>query len=153
MKKPFKLLQLRQAAATLDPLIARRLPAKPSRGWIHAIRTALGMSAVALGRRVAVRSPSAVKKYEQAEIDETISLGTLRKVAAALGCELQYALVPMKPLETLLEDRAYEVARAQLSAVAHTMALEDQAVSPGAQPLQVELLAKELLAGSRRDLW
>lgn len=110
------------------------------------------MTAVALARRLKMRS-SSVHKFEQAEIDESISLASLRKVAAALGCELHYALVPKKPLEKMLHDRAHELARKQLSPVAHTMALEDQALSSEAHRLQVELLAKELLEGSRRELW
>jgi hypothetical protein len=50
-------------------------------------------------------------------------------VAEALGCTVVYALVPNKPLETMVRDRARTVARARRVAVEHSMLLEDQAVS------------------------
>ena len=69
---------------------------KPVRGWIKAIREALGMTAEQLAKRLGVKQPSVVA-LEQSEAKGTIELATLRRVAEALDCTLVYALVPNKP--------------------------------------------------------
>src|SRR6266404_8337614 len=72
----------------------------PVRGWIKAIREALGMSTAQLAMRLGVKQPSVVA-LEQSEAKGTIELATLRRVAKALDCTLVYALVPGKPLEAI----------------------------------------------------
>ena len=94
-----------------------------------------------------------MRKLEDAEADEAITLSTLRKMADALDCELRYVLVPRKPLQAQLNDRARGLAKKRLHLVEQTMALEDQAVVGDDQALQVELLAQSLLDGPRRDFW
>src|ERR1035438_9584863 len=98
--------------------------ASPVRGWIKAIREALGMSTAQLAKRLAVKQPSVVA-LEQSEAKGTIELATLRRVANALGCTLVFALVPKTPLETLLCVRARAFARRRLEPVEHSMLLED----------------------------
>jgi hypothetical protein len=70
-----------------------------------------------------------------------------------LGCELRYALVPKQSLADTLESRAMSLARQQMAAVSHTMALEAQSTSREAVEVQTRALAEELLKGSRRSLW
>ena len=152
MDKKFKALQLRQTDRLLKQWRAEVLPPRPSQGWIAVIREALGMTAVALAKRLGMRS-SSIHKFERSEIDETISLASLRKVAEAMGCELHYALVPQKPLQTMLHDRALEIAQRQILQTARTMALEEQGVPSDVLRQQIELLAQEILAGPRRNLW
>src|SRR5271155_2214754 len=72
--------------------------APPVRGWIRAIREALGMSMEQLAERLKIKQPSLVA-LEQSEAKGSIELATLRRVAEALDCTLIYALVPHKPLE------------------------------------------------------
>lgn len=100
----------------------------PVRGWIRAIRQSLGMSAEQLGKRLGITQPSIVA-MEQSEARGAIELATLRRAAAALDCTLVYALIPNKPLETMVRDRAKVVARRRLSPIEHSMMLENQAVS------------------------
>jgi hypothetical protein len=45
------------------------------------------------------------------------------------------------------------LARQQMAAVSHTMALEAQSTSREAVEVQTRALAEELLKGSRRALW
>jgi len=106
---------------------ARRYTA-PVRGWIKAIREALGMSTAQLAKRLKIKQPSLVE-LEQSEAAGTIELQTLRRVAAALGCTLVYALVPNKPLETMVRDRARAFERRRREHVEHSMQLEDQKVT------------------------
>ena len=102
--------------------------AMPVRGWIKAIRGGLGMSSEQLAKRLGVKQPSVVA-LEQSEAKGTIELATLRRVAEALDCTLVYALVPNKPLETIVRDRARILLRRRRAPVEHSMLLEDQAVS------------------------
>ena len=152
MNKSYRWLQLRQTDEQLKPILKRRPPPRPAHGWIQTIRESLGMTAVALARRLKVRS-STVHKLEKSEVDDSISLASLRKIAEALDCELHYVLVPRTPLETKLKNQAKLLARQQLLPVSHTMALEDQSVSAKEQRVQMELLTEELLDGNWRELW
>lgn len=129
-----------------------RLSSRPQGGWVHAIRDALGMTASALARRLGM-SHAGVRKLEKAEAAGVITLASLRKLAHALDCELQYALVPRTSLEQTLKNRAIQVARERLRPVSHSMSLEGQSVDGSLSEVQLELLAKEILDGSRRELW
>jgi predicted DNA-binding mobile mystery protein A len=106
---------------------ARRY-APPVRGWIRAIREALGMSMEQLANRLKIKQPS-LADLEQSEARGSIELATLRRVAEALDCTLVYALVPNKPLETMVRDRASAFARKRREHVEHSMLLEDQKVA------------------------
>jgi predicted DNA-binding mobile mystery protein A len=105
---------------------AKRFSA-PVRGWIKAIREALGMSTAQLAKRLGIKQPSLVA-LEQSEAKGTIELATLRRVAEALDCTLVYALVPNKPLESTIRERARAFAHRRRGPVEHTMLLEDQKV-------------------------
>jgi predicted DNA-binding mobile mystery protein A len=100
----------------------------PVRGWVKAIREALGMSTAQLANRLNVKQPSVVA-MEQSEARGSIELATLRRVAEALDCTLVYVLVPNKPLETIVRNRARTFARRRLDPVEHTMLLENQKVT------------------------
>lgn len=82
-----------------------------------------------------------------------ITLASPRKLANAFDCELQYALVPRMSLAQTLKQRALQVARERLRPVSHSMSLEDQSVNASLSEVQLELPAKEILDGSRRELW
>jgi len=99
----------------------------PVRGWIAAIRGALGMSSAQLAKRLGIKQPSVVA-MEKSEARGAIELATLRRVAEALDCQLIYALVPNKPLEAMVRDRARIFSRRRLAPVEHSMMLEGQAV-------------------------
>ncbi|VAX03953.1 hypothetical protein MNBD_GAMMA20-319, partial [hydrothermal vent metagenome] len=68
---------------------------RPSRGWIKAIREALGMTTTQLAKRLGVVQSRTVA-IEQAEAKGSITLNSLEKAANALDCRLVYALVPRK---------------------------------------------------------
>ena len=78
---------------------------QPSRGWILAIREALGMSVTDFARRLGV-SRQRVSQIEAAEVEGSATLVTLRRAAEALGCTLVYALVPNESLEQIVRRRA-----------------------------------------------
>jgi predicted DNA-binding mobile mystery protein A len=121
---------------------------RPPRGWVRAIREALGMSASALAARMGTTA-GAVTRLEQSEAGDRIRLDTLRRAADALECDLVYLLVPRRPLHTMVQDRARELAHWQVAAVEQTMSLEDQAT--GQTREMEDQLTQELL--DRGGLW
>ena len=122
----------------------------PLKGWIRAIRDALGMSGAQLGRRMGVKAQS-VADIEKSEASETIQLKTLRRVAEALDCVVVYALIPKSSLEDLVRRRAREIARKELIRIAHTMDLEAQGLSHEEREEQIETYIHDHLR--ERDLW
>jgi len=124
----------------LKALVTVRSYNAPVRGWIRAIREALGMTAEQLGKRLGVKQPSVVA-MEQSEAKGSIELATLRRAAQALDCTFVYALVPNKPLDATIRERARAFARKRLSPVEHSMLLEDQQVKgKGAEALLEEII-------------
>jgi predicted DNA-binding mobile mystery protein A len=150
--KRFQQLQFQQVDTALSTWRGARLPARPPTGWARTVRETLGIPATAQAKQLGITT-SGLQKLELAEANQVITLASLRKLAETLGCELQYALVPRKPLAQQLQDRAKEVAAQQLAPIAHTMALEDQAVQGLARQQHIDLIAQELLAGPRKKLW
>lgn len=109
----------------------------PARGWIKAIREALGMSTAQLAKRMAVRQPSIVG-IEASEEKGTIELATLRRAAEALDCTLVYVLIPNKPLAATVRERALALLQRRRRPVEHTMLLEDQRVKDSVTVAQIE---------------
>jgi predicted DNA-binding mobile mystery protein A len=152
MTASLRTLRRRQLDAALARWREAALPARPSSGWVRAIRDALGMSSAALARRLDI-TDSAVRKLENAESNDAITLATLRRIAASLDCELQYALVPKQSLDAMRTQRAMQIAREQVQSVARSMALEDQAVDPDLTEAQIKEIAQILLSKSGKGLW
>jgi predicted DNA-binding mobile mystery protein A len=125
---------------------------RPRAGWLRAIREALGMT-VRQFAKAAGTAPSTAQAAERAEARGDISLSTLSRYAEVLGCELRYVLVPRKPLMQVVEQRAEGIARAEVAAVHHSMALEDQATSKEQVERQISELRRRLLEGPRSRLW
>jgi predicted DNA-binding mobile mystery protein A len=142
-----------QSRARLDERLAQFGPAEryrpPSRGWIKAIREALGMSTAQLAKRLGVRQPSIVD-IERSEEKGSIELATLRRVAEALECSLVYALVPNQPLERTIRERARALLRRRRRPIEHTMLLEDQDAAGPVTERQIDDIIRET---SPRRFW
>ena len=130
---------------------ASTLRSRPAKGWIAAIRTALGMSSPALAKLLKVSQPT-IHEYERGEVRGSITLETLHRVAEALDAELIVALVPRKPVAAALRARAEFIAREEMRAVINTMRLEDQEVEGEATREEYEKLVTSLLTNPRK-LW
>ena len=134
---------------TLAPLL--KLPRRrPQRGWVRAIRDALGMTAEQLGDRIGV-TQSTVQRLETSEAADTIQLNSLRRLAEGLGCELVYVLVPRETLSATYDAAARDVARRELARVSHSMALEDQAVDDAGDDERLRRFITEEL--DPREIW
>lgn len=125
---------------------------RPPRGWIRAIREALGMTTAQLGKRLGVSQPRAVT-IEKAESTGSITLDSLERAAQALDCRLVYTLVPRKPLEELVEDRAEALARKRLQSTGHSMKLEKQGLDRNDEEEQLKKLIHKLIMQGSSKLW
>ncbi|MGE5565282.1 MAG: mobile mystery protein A [Parcubacteria group bacterium] len=145
---------INRAARALDRRLQHiaEMSSRPPKGWIRAIRDALGLTTRQYAARLGVH-PSRVGALEKGEVDETVTLQSLRRAAEALDCQLVYALVPNRPLAAILRQRAEQKADEQLQRVGHTMQLENQEVSSAGHQQQREQLVDQLLRGNLRRLW
>jgi predicted DNA-binding mobile mystery protein A len=125
---------------------------RPPRGWVRAIRDALGMSSRQLAARMGLKQPT-ITALEKSEEMETVSLKTLRQAAEALNCQLVYALVPKATLEETVKARARELADEHLARAHHTMRLENQALRARDLAEERERIAQSLLQGRASRLW
>lgn len=145
-------LARRQLERRLAPLRKAHELTRPPRGWVRAIREALGMTATQLGCRTGV-SQSRITRIEKDEVEDAVTLATLRRVAEGLDCTLVYALVPNEPLDAVLRARALAAADAQLKRTHHYMRLENQELDKSDLERERERLAVDILAGDPRRLW
>lgn len=122
----------------------------PPKGWVRALRDALGMTGAQLGARMGIR-PQTVETIEKSEAAGTIQLNTLRRAAEALDCTLVYALVPNTSLEAMVNARARKIAMRELQRVAHTMRLEAQGTDDAHLEARIQAYIRDML--SERDLW
>jgi predicted DNA-binding mobile mystery protein A len=122
----------------------------PPKGWVRAIRDALGMTGVQFAKRLGVR-PQSVAALEKSEADGSITIKTLRRAAGALDCTLVYALVPNTSLEELVRARARKIAIRDLSRVSHTMNLEAQQTGDANLEERIENYIRDIL--KERHLW
>jgi predicted DNA-binding mobile mystery protein A len=124
--------------------------AVPRTGWVREIRTALGLSQSQLARRAGV-SRATVQQMERAEAQRRITLASLDRLAAAMGCRVALAIVPKGGT---LED----VRRRQANTKAEAI-LEEKTRDNKRPPRPADLerrkqqLVTKLLRGSRRRLW
>lgn len=139
--------RLDERLAGLKPVDGLRPPPK---GWIRAIRDALGMTGVQLAARLAVR-PQTVEALEKSEASGSVQLSTLRRAAEALDCTLVYALVPNSSLEEAVNQRARKIATRALARVAHTMKLEAQETGDAGMKARIEAYIRDQIKD--RDLW
>ena len=149
-----KELRLAQMDAVLQEAASHSLPPRPSAGWLRAIREALGMTSAVLAARLEITA-SGLRKLEQAEASDAITLSTLRRVAEALDCELRYALVPRRPLREMRRQQALRLAQQWQQRAGRTMALEAQPIDSPSEGTQerLEAMAQEILRTSGSRLW
>jgi predicted DNA-binding mobile mystery protein A len=123
---------------------------RPHRGWIRAIRDALGMSAKEMAQRMGVIQQN-VFQFEKSEVNDRIQLRTLRQAADALNCDLVYVLLPRTALEDAVKAQARRKAEGILDPVAHHSRLEDQSLPTHELQAQLDELADKFV--DRRGLW
>ena len=145
-------LARRHLDKALIPFRQADTQSRPPKGWVRAIRDALGMTSRQLAARMGL-SQSTITAMEQGEAAETVTLKTLRQAAEALDCQLVYVLVPKTTLDDLVRKRARALAQEHLARIHHTMRLENQALSEDELSAELERLTDSFLKGRASRLW
>lgn len=149
-----KLLTVRQLdnnmgsfKSLLEPSIAL------SRGWMHLIRTTLGISQVQLARKLKVTAP-AIADLEKREIEGAVTLKALQEAGEALNLKLVYGFVPKDgSLEALVERKAKEQAAEIIRRTSVSMRLEDQENSKVRLDAAYKELAEDIKRQMPKSLW
>jgi len=137
MKENFRLLRVQQIDRIVQPLRSLKLP-RPPKGWIRAFREAMGVSYTELGERLGA-SRSLAAQQEKAEMEDRITLKSLRTCANALDCDLVYVFLPRgESVEATLATHARAAASQTVRRVEHSMALEDQASGNVAETIDAQ---------------
>src|SRR5271163_1047916 len=138
MRTEFRNLRLKQLDRSLGPYQVAGKVSRPAKGWIHAIRQALGVSSGELARRLGT-SRQLPLQLAKGEAEDRITLKSLRTAANALDCDLVYAFVPRAgSMQELIENRARAEAKNRVLGVEHSMALENQAVGSLDEAVEAE---------------
>lgn len=141
-------LARRRLDEKLNSLGALRTIEVPSKGWIKAIREALGMTTTQLAKRLSLKQPRIIAIENN---ENNLKISTLEKIAKALDCKLVYSLVPKTSLEEMTYRQAERKAKKILAKISHNMALENQ--TPIYVKMELEDMIQELLNGSQARLW
>ena len=124
----------------------------PPRGWIRALRNALGMSGRQLAQRMGV-TKQRTSFIEKQEINGTVTLKTMRRTAEAMECVFVYGLVPRTSLEETIRSRARQVAARRLARASHTMGLENQALGKKENQEILSRMIEEIVDELPSSLW
>ncbi|MGE0201784.1 MAG: mobile mystery protein A [Candidatus Melainabacteria bacterium] len=124
---------------------------RPPKGWIRAVRDALGMTSTQLAARIGIAQPT-LQDYERREMEDAITLKSLQKAARAMNCRLIYAIVPEDSLNSILWKQAERRARAMFDRVDRSMNLEQQRVTASERDLQLQALIQQWTDNPTR-LW
>ena len=141
--------QLDASLQRLSPLLDVTAPQK---GWIRAIRDALGMTAKQVANRLGV-AQQAVARIEKEEVAGSVTIKTMRRIAECLDCVFVYGLVPRTSLEENVTRQAKKVAAQRLAQASQTMSLENQALSRRENEQALSDLIDELIRTLPSYLW
>jgi predicted DNA-binding mobile mystery protein A len=116
----------------LIPYLSLR-EALPKDGWLKAIRTALGLTAAQLVKKIGTQA-SGVLHFEKREVSKTATLASLDRAAQAMDCRLGWAIVPSGTgsLSVIVENAPEPLAARLVKTVDQTVRLEAQGLSPEA---------------------
>lgn len=147
-----KLIARQQLDKTLSAYAIAKQTNQPIKGWVRAIREALGMSGKQLANRLNVSQPR-IPKLEQDEVSGVVSLKTMRQAAEAMDCVFVYAIVPRTSLEETVRTQALAVAATRMQRVSHTMLLEAQSLSAEEHRASLDASVEELVREMPKELW
>ncbi len=122
-------------------------------GWIRSSRTAIGMTLKQLATRLGFSVPAA-KNFEMREVDEAITLASLRKIANAMEMDLVYYFKPKQDsLDDLLQFRAELKAKELMERSNQAMLLENQEADNKNKSREYDRLITEIRNQKLSSLW
>ena len=152
MKAKHKKLAREQLDATLKRFEPLKTLVPPGKGWIRAIRNALGMTGEQLAIRLNVNKQR-VSRIEQDEKLGKVRLETLRNVAEAMDCIFVYAFVPRDSLEQTVRNQAKLVAQKRAARSNQLMRLEKQELSNSEKEKSLKDLIVDITNTMPKSLW
>ena len=152
MQPKYKLIARQQLDNTLYDYATLKQTTPPVKGWIRAIREALGMNGKQLAERLGVRQPR-IPALEKNEVSGAVTLKTMRQAAEAMDCVFVYAIVPRSSLEETVQTQARKVAESRMHRISHTMLLEAQNLSNKEKSASLEAAVDELVREMPKELW
>ncbi|MBN2456316.1 MAG: mobile mystery protein A [Sedimentisphaerales bacterium] len=152
MKAKQKKLVREQLDETLKRLQPLKSLALPRKGWIRAVRDALGMTGEQLAKRLKVNKQR-VARIEQDERFGRVTLKTLKRVAEALDCILVYGFVPEESLEQTIKNQARRIAQKRISRSNQMMRLEQQELGEKEKEKVLENLISDITNTMPKSLW
>jgi len=124
----------------------------PMKGWIRAIRDALGMTGEQLARRIGVQKQR-VAALEKAEVEGKATINSMKKAAEAMDCVFVYALVPRDSLEANVQRHARKYAEKIHSAIQHSMVLEEQGLTADENGQGMKENADKFVRETAKEIW
>jgi len=144
---------IEQLDQKLKPFLKTRMVLVPERGWINTIRNSLNMTMAQLGTKLNI-TRQGVRKIEESEANGTITLNTLKEVAATIELKLVYALVPKDgTIDDLIQIKAEKLAQRIVLRTNQNMKLEDQGIGDEKISKTIKELANDIKREMRKSLW
>jgi predicted DNA-binding mobile mystery protein A len=152
MRAKYKKLTTEQLDAVLSRFEPLKTLAIPPKGWVRAVRDALGMSARQLAKRLGVKQQR-IARIEQDEKQGKVTLNTLQNAAEAMDCVFVYGLVPRETLQRTIEEQAKRIALKRMARSNQMMRLEKQELSDSQKQKALYEVVEEILNTMPRTLW
>jgi predicted DNA-binding mobile mystery protein A len=104
---------------------ARRAAAPPARGWLRAVREAVGQTQGDVAARMGVKRQS-LAQFENAEEHGSISIASMRRAAEAMDCEFVCFVLPRESVARSFAELAlvHDPTAKHLKATQHSMSLK-----------------------------
>ncbi|MBF0367789.1 MAG: mobile mystery protein A [Oligoflexia bacterium] len=138
-----------QASRKLEELREFSKTSKGVKSWIKYIRVALGMSTTQLADRLDL-SQSNISESERQEVEGTLTIKKLKRMAVAMNCDLVYAFIPREKLEELIYKQAKSKVLKTMKQAETQMALENQSVFIEASERLPDLIEEKIYS---KYLW
>jgi predicted DNA-binding mobile mystery protein A len=147
-----KALIRKQLDQQLQSFVMLKDTPPPMRGWIRAIRDALGMTGEQLARRLKVQRQR-IAALEKGEVEGTVTINSMKKAAEAMDCVFVYTLVPRDSLQANVERHARAYAEKIHSALQHSMTLEKQGLLPKEGQDGIDANTELFVRNTVKDIW
>ncbi|MCK4905970.1 MAG: mobile mystery protein A [Spirochaetes bacterium] len=152
MRPRDKKLIIEQLDKSLNRFDALKTATPPTKGWVRAIREALGMTGSQLASRLK-SSKQRITRIEQDEIEGKITIKTMHRVAEALDCVFVCGFIPQTSLKQTIGNRAELVAKRRFNRVNQTMSLENQQLSEKDKEDALKEEIEEIINIMPKSLW
>ena len=147
---------IKLAREQLDATLGRFEPLNtlvpPGKGWIRAIRDAIGMTGEQLAKRLNINKQR-VSHIEHGEKLGKVKIETLRNVAEAMDCVFVYAFVPRNSLDQTVKWQAEKIANKRMARSNQMMRLEKQELSEAEKAKAIQTIIDEIVETMPKSLW